>query len=94
MPMVMMPHSPMEIIVLQEPTIFRVDHIRDTLAHLHDGRDWPKEIEPRSMAIPRPLERYMRWPLHLLEFETRFKGPRFPTWPAASVHRDNQSSQG
>jgi hypothetical protein len=95
MPPMMTAYEPLEIVILPKVTFIMIDHIHESHRRIHtDGRDWPKEVEPRyaGYTIGRWVDTDGDGKLDTLEAETRhIKGRRAFDATGLPLHADNKT---
>jgi hypothetical protein len=94
MPRIMVAYDPLEIIVTQDITYIRSDHLPEMIRIYTDGRDWPQAVPPAfgGYSIGRWVAAGADGRSRALEIESRgMKGPRALDVNGLPLHRDNQT---
>jgi hypothetical protein len=94
LPRIMVAYDPLEIIVTQDITYIRSDHLPEMIRIYTDGRDWPQAIPPAfgGYSIGRWVAAGADGASRALEIESRgMKGPRALDVNGLPLHRDNQT---
>jgi hypothetical protein len=94
MPRVMNLYEPMEIVITPATTYILISHIHDNRRIYTDGRDWPRDLEPRfkGYSIGKWIDTDGDGRFDTLEVETRgMKGPRLFDASGLPLHDDNHT---